>query len=84
MSETVPVSVYTAPWCAYCHAAREYLTVKKVKFKEIDVSIDQEAAHRLVMKTGMSAVPVIEIGEETIIGFDREKIDGALREHKLV
>lgn len=78
------VTVYSTPWCVFCHAVKEYLTGKKVKFDEVDVSQDREAAHRLVMKTGMSAVPVVEIGEEAIIGFDREKIDLALREHKLV
>jgi len=77
------VTVYSAPWCVYCHAVKEYLSGKKVKFEEIDVSKDREAAHKLVMKTGMSAVPVTVIGEEAIIGFDREKIDSALREHKL-
>jgi glutaredoxin 3 len=84
MSDVPQVTVYSAPWCVYCHAVKEYLRGKKVKFKDVDVSKDQEAAHRLVMKTGISAVPVIEIGEEAIVGFDREKIDSALREHKLV
>ncbi len=84
MSEEPKLTVYSAPWCVYCHALKEYLKGKKVPFKDIDVSADQEAAKELVEKTGMSAVPVSEIGGEYIVGFDREKIDSALREHKLV
>jgi hypothetical protein len=29
----------------------------------------------LVEKTGQAGIPVIEIGKETIIGFDRPRID---------
>jgi hypothetical protein len=32
----------------------------------------------------MAGVPVLEIGTETILGFDRQRIDLALREYKLV
>jgi len=30
------------------------------------------------MKTGQMGVPVVEIGEEVIVGFDRDKIIQAL------
>jgi glutaredoxin-like YruB-family protein len=82
--KSTAVTVYTAPWCVYCHMAKEYLSGKKVAFKEIDVGADREAAAALVNKTGQMGVPVIEIGDDTILGFDRERIDAALRDHKLV
>lgn len=78
------VIIYSTPWCVYCHMAKEYLKGKKVTFSEIDVGADQDAARALVAKTGQMGVPVIEIGNETILGFDRLRIDLALREHKLV
>lgn len=84
MSESSKVIVYSTPWCVYCHALKEYLKGKKVPFKDVDVSTDQEAAKALVEKTGMNAVPISEIGGEYIVGFDRERIDSALREHKLI
>jgi glutaredoxin 3 len=64
--------------------AKQYFDGLKVPFKEIDVEHDQKAAVALVEKTGQSGIPVIEIGEETIIGFDRTKIDLALRHYKLI
>jgi glutaredoxin 3 len=85
MSDTnTNVVIYSASWCAYCHMAKEYLGNLKVPFKEIDVEHDHQAAQELVNKTGQAGIPVLEIGGETIIGFDRPKIDLALRAHKLI
>jgi glutaredoxin-like YruB-family protein len=81
---TATVTIYSAPWCAYCHLAKQYLDGKKVSYKEIDVDKDHQAAQAIYAKTGMAGVPVLEIGTETILGFDRQRIDLALREYKLV
>lgn len=85
MSSTpTPVTVYSAVWCAYCHMAMEYLKGKGVEYKSIDVDKQPEAAQKLFQKTGQAGVPVIEIGDETILGFDRARIDSALNANKLV
>lgn len=84
MSDEPAVTIYSASWCAYCHMAKEYLKAKKVMFKEIDVDSDHDAARAIVAKTGQAGVPVIEIGNDTILGFDRQRIDLALRDNKLV
>ena len=84
MSDTTKVTVYSASWCAFCHMAKQYLSSKKVEFTDVDVEKDPAAAQDLVKKTGQAGIPVIEIGEETIIGFDRPKIDLALNHYKLV
>lgn len=78
------VNVYSTVWCGFCRMAKEYLKGKGVEFKEIDVEQDQAAAQHIVNKTGQYGVPVIEIGDKTIIGFDRPRIDAALQEHKLI
>ncbi len=85
MSDTgVQVTIYSTPWCVFCGMAKQYLKGKKVPYKEVDVAEDQTAAMYIVNKTGQAGVPVIEIGDEVILGFDRERIDGALRANKLV
>jgi glutaredoxin 3 len=78
------VVIYSASWCAYCHMAKQYFDSLKVPFNEIDVEQDHDAARGLVEKTGQAGIPVIEIGDETIIGFDRQRIDLALRANNLV
>lgn len=84
MDTKKPVIIYSAVWCAYCHMAMEYLKGKGVEFKNIDIDKDKNAAQELFTKTGQAGIPVIEIGDETILGFDRPKIDSALRANNLV
>lgn len=83
MSDT-NVTVYSTTWCGFCHAAKQYFDHIKVKYTDIDVEKDQDAARKMVDLTGQMGVPVITIGSHTIVGFDRPKIDTALREAKLV
>lgn len=78
------VTVYSSPTCVYCHMATEYLKGKKVEFKEIDVSRDPEAAGWIHDHFGQLATPAIDIDGIAILGFDREKIDVALRDKKLI
>jgi len=84
MSKSASVTIYSAPWCAFCHMAKNYLASKKVAFKDIDVEKDQKAAHDIFVKTGQAGIPVIEIGEAIIIGFDRPHIDSALEQYNLL
>jgi len=83
MSKPATVTIYSAPWCAFCHMAKNYFKSKGVEFKDIDVEQDQKAAHEVFTKTGQAGIPVIEIGEATIIGFDRPRIDSALEQYNL-
>lgn len=78
------VTIYSAPWCAFCHMAKRYLADKKVAYADIDVEKDPDGAKAIVEKTGQAGIPVIQIGNEVILGFDRPKIDLALRHYKLV
>ncbi len=84
MSDTPKVTVYSAPWCAFCHAVKQYLDSKKVAYEEIDVDANQEAARELVEKSGQAGIPVVFIGDEMIVGFDRPRIDSALTAAKLL
>ncbi len=72
------VIVYTAPNCPYCRYAKEYLTRAGVPFEERDVSKDHVARVEMLRRSGQHGVPVIAVGDETIVGFDRARIDRAL------
>jgi glutaredoxin len=62
----------------------DYLKGKKVEYKYINIDEVPGAAQDIFNKTGQAGVPVIEIGDETILGFDRMRIDSALRANNLV
>ena len=73
------VVIYSTPTCPYCHAAKEYLTEKKIKFQDIDVSKDKKAANDMIEKSGQMGVPVIIVDNKTVIvGFDKDALKKAL------
>lgn len=72
------IKVYSTPTCVYCVTLKEFFKEKGIEFEEVDVSLNEEAAREMIMKTGQMGVPVVEIGEEVIVGFDRDKIIQAL------
>ena len=72
------VKVYTTPTCGYCHQVKDYLRQRGVRFTEYDVSRDRAAAQEMVDRTGQMGVPVILVDGETVIGFDRPRLDALL------
>ena len=78
------VTIYSAPWCAFCHAAKQYLDKLGVKYEDKDVETDRSFAEESVNKSGQMGIPVLDIGGDIVVGFDRPRIDAALKAHKLV
>ena len=78
MQQMSKVIVYSTTWCAFCKAAKQYFDSKGVAYTEVNVEEDQAAAKQIVEETGQMGVPVIRIGKELIVGFDKPKIDAAL------
>lgn len=78
------VTIYSAVWCAFCHQAKQYLDSKGVKYTDKDVEKDPEAGLEAVNKSHQRGIPVIDIAGDIIIGFDRPRIDAALKAHSLV
>lgn len=74
------VVVYSTTWCGFCHQAKKYFDEIGLEYKDIDVEKDQAAAEEMVKKSGQMGVPVIEIGDTIIVGFDRPKVESALTE----
>ncbi|TES83254.1 MAG: NrdH-redoxin [Hadesarchaea archaeon] len=72
------VKIYTTPVCPYCRMAKEFLTQRGVEFEEVNVQENRGAALEMIQKTGQNGVPVIEINNKIIVGFNQEKIIEAL------
>ena len=68
------IKIYTTPTCVYCHALMDWLDDLGVEYKEIDATEDDS----------IDVVPVTEIGDEKIVGFDRPAIKKALKKLKLI
>jgi glutaredoxin 3 len=64
------VKLYSTPTCPYCRMAKDFLDEQKVEVKVVDVSENVEAAREMVDKSGQMGVPVMEVENTIIVGFD--------------
>jgi glutaredoxin 3 len=80
----IDVTVYGAEWCPPCHTAKAYLKSRNVAYEYINVDENREAGREVAAKTGWTAIPIIRINDEYILGFDRSKLDSSLQAHKLI
>jgi glutaredoxin len=69
----VNVTVYTMHGCSACNHAREFLARNGVKYTERNVSDDAKAREEL-LAMGYRAAPVIKVDNQTMLGFDAEKL----------
>lgn len=76
------VKVYSTPTCPWCKKAKKYLNSINVDFIDVNVESDVEGRNEMMKLSKQSAVPVINIDGEIIVGFDKEKIDEALKLNK--
>ena len=72
------VTVYSTPTCPYCRMVKEFLKEHNIDFKEVNIAEDAKARQEIIDKTGQSGVPVTEIGDKLIVGFDRDSLKKAL------
>lgn len=68
------VTIYTTPTCHFCHMAKEFFTEKGIEFTNYDVASDATKRQEMIQMTGQLGVPVIVIGDDVIVGFDRNRL----------
>ena len=72
--ETPAVEIYSTPSCHFCHMAKDYFKENNIAYTEYNVASDLEKRKEMVEKSGQMGVPVIIIGDELTVGFDKPKI----------
>lgn len=80
------VIIYSTTWCAFCKTEEQYLQKLGVEYVKKDVEEDKAAYEELMQKIGgnFQGVPVTDIAGEIVLGFNRPKIDEALKEKQLI
>jgi len=78
-SVQMKVIVYSTRTCPWCVKVKDFLKENNVEFKEIYVDEDHEAAKKMVEDTGQMGVPVTEIGEQFVIGYDVSRLKELLK-----
>lgn len=72
------VVIYSTPTCHFCNLAKDYFKENNVPFESFDVSTDREKKMEILDKTGQMGVPVILIGDDVVVGFNKPLIDQLL------
>jgi glutaredoxin 3 len=73
------VTIYSTPVCHFCQAAKEFFQENSVEYIEHDVASDAEKRAEMIEMTGQMGVPVIQIGDDVVIGFDEDKVKELLK-----
>jgi glutaredoxin-like YruB-family protein len=72
------ITIYTTPTCGYCQMAKQFFKEKGIEYEEFDVMADIGKRQEMVEKTGQLGVPVIMVGDEVVVGFDRLTLEKLL------
>ena len=72
------VTIYTTPSCVYCKMAKEFFAKNNVAYEEKNVATDLQAREEMLEKSQQLGVPVIDVDDSIIIGFDRKNLEVAL------
>lgn len=72
------VVIYTTPACVYCKMAKEFFGKNGIQYEEHDVAVDAKAREEMLQKSHQLGVPVIVIGGEVFVGFNRTAMARAL------
>ena len=65
------VKIYSTASCMYCKMAKDFFNERNIKYEEFDVGNDLEKRREMVEKSDQMGVPVIQVGEEIIVGFNK-------------
>jgi len=72
------ITIYSTPTCHFCHMAKDFFKEKGVTFTDYNVAQDLAKRQEMIQKSGQMGVPVIFVGDEMIIGFDKERLASTL------
>lgn len=74
MSEQKDVIIYSTPTCHFCQMTKTFLDEHDIPYTDYNVAEDTEKRTEMIEKSGQMGVPVIYIGDELVIGFDKDRI----------
>lgn len=68
------ITVFTTNACAYCKMVKQYLTLKGKEFTTVNLDENPEKRQELFEKTGAMTVPIVQVDDNYIIGWNRQRL----------
>jgi len=72
------ITIYSTSSCVYCKMAKAFFKEHNVAYEEKDVASDEKAREEMISKSSQMGVPVIEIDDQIVVGFDKEELSKLL------
>ncbi len=79
MSLPPQLTVFSSPLCGPCERMKAWLSERGHPFAVRDVMMDEEAGE-LLESRDIRTTPVLQVGDEFIVGFDVAAMERALAE----
>lgn len=73
------ITIYSTPTCHFCQLAKEYFKAHGYEYTEHNVAADIEKRKEMITLTGQLGVPVIQIGDQVVVGFQEHYIENMLK-----
>ena len=73
------VKDFSTATCPYCLTLKNFLKEHNIEFEDIDVSQDEKVRDEMIKKSGQMGVPVVEIGKDIVVGFNKKIITRLLK-----
>ena len=67
------VTVFSQPGWHFCSLEKAWLSEHDIEYVDRDVTSDGDAMNEL-QELGFFSTPVTVVGDEVVVGFDREKL----------
>lgn len=67
--------LFSTASCPDCQAARELLNKRGIKYVEIDLEKDPDRLQQLVERYHVSTFPILEVGDDIVLGFQPSEIE---------
>lgn len=85
MSAAPQITIYRTSWCAFCHTEMQWLDKLGIPYVAKDIEEDKAAYDELMGKIEgeFRGVPVTDIAGDIVLGFDRPKIQDAIKAHDI-
>ena len=87
MSDTAQsqITIYSTTWCAFCHTEMQWLDKLGIPYVAKDIEADKAAYDELMGKIdgNFKGVPVTDVAGDIVLGFDRPKIQNAIKAHNI-
>lgn len=72
------VTIYTTQTCGYCKMAKDFFATNNIPYTEHNVGTDLEKRKEMIEKSGQMGVPVIFVGDDMVVGFDKSRLSELL------